>query len=185
MSTTTPNRESNQSLSFGALMKDPDGALAGALSAGKDFLTRTPQSELLARVGQTVETIPPAAYPDKRWFQKSFGRQVTDQPDELLVGRGLFYLSERRRLWLDCTAGHYQMTWGYNHPELRTLLLDGIERGIVWDNHSNIPAAPVKRLAAKLIELANPGADMVRLQAIFHDNARQLVDSILPDKGNW
>jgi adenosylmethionine-8-amino-7-oxononanoate aminotransferase len=28
--------------------------------------------------------------------------------------------------------------------------------GVVWDNHSNIPQAPVKRLAARLVELANP-----------------------------
>ncbi len=81
-----------------------------------------------------------------------------------MVGKGLFYLTEQRQLFLDCTAGHYQMTWGYEHPELTALLLDGIERGIVWDDHSNIPQAPVKRLAAKLVELANPGADADTLQ---------------------
>ena len=135
-----------------------------AVSAGRDFLAATPTSDLLARVGQTIDAIPPAHCPDKRWFQRSFGRSLTDEPDDLLAGHGLFYLTERRRLFLDCTAGHYQMTWGYNHPDLRALLLEGIERGIVWDNHSNIPAAPVKRLSAKLIELANPGADPERLQ---------------------
>jgi acetylornithine/succinyldiaminopimelate/putrescine aminotransferase len=57
------------------------------------------------------------------------------------------------------------MTWGYEHPELVALLLDGIQRGIVPDNHSNIPAAPVKRLAAKLVEVLNPGANLDALQA--------------------
>ena len=138
-------------------MADASGAMSRAVSAGRHFLTATPARELLASVGQTIDTIPPARFPDKRWFQRSFGRSMTDHPDDLLVGQGLFYLTEQRRLFLDCTAGHYQMTWGYDHPELRAVLLDGIERGIVWDNHSNIPSAPVKRLAAKLIELANQG----------------------------
>jgi acetylornithine/succinyldiaminopimelate/putrescine aminotransferase len=154
-----------QPLTFDALMADAIGALGRSLSAGRRFLTTTPVAGLLAKVGETIEAVPSASFPDKRWFQRSFGRSTTDQPDGLLVGRGLFYLTERRRLFLDCTAGHYQMTWGYDHPELRALLLDGIERGIVWDNHSNIPAAPVKRLSAKLIELANPSAEAHQLQA--------------------
>jgi hypothetical protein len=131
-----------------------------ALTAGRDFLAAASTAELLAKVGSTIAAVPTAGCPDKRWFQRSFGRSVTDNPNDLLVGRGLFYLTEQRRLFLDCCAGHYQMTWGYDHPELRALLLDGIQRGIAWDNHSNIPAAPVKRLSAKLVELANPGADL-------------------------
>jgi len=150
---------------FDLLAGDASGSARRALAAAKNFLAESPRLSLLAAVGRTIESIPPASYPDKRWFQKSFGRGATQAPDDLLVGRGLFYLTEQRRLFLDCTAGHYQMTWGYDHPQLRALLLDGIERGIVWDNHSNIPAAPVKRLAAKLVELANPGADMERLHA--------------------
>jgi acetylornithine/succinyldiaminopimelate/putrescine aminotransferase len=166
-------------LSFDSLMGEPSGRMGRALSAGREFLARTPVSELLASVGETIEAVPPAGYPDKRWFQRSYGRAVTDKPDDLLVGRGLFYLTEQRRLFLDCTAGHYQMTWGYDHPELRRVLLDGIERGIVWDNHSNIPAAPVKRLAAKLIELANPGAGQgVGLESPTYDCLRDDDDSL-------
>ncbi len=152
-------------LTFDGLMGDADGALARALAAGQEYLRQTPQSELLPLVGEIVDTIPAAAWPDKRWFQKSYGRIATDAPEELLAGHGMFYLTEQRQLFLDCTGGHYQMTWGYEHPELIALLLDGIERGIVWDNHSNIPSAPVKRLAGKLIEVMNPGADADALVA--------------------
>ncbi len=152
-------------LSFASLMADVSGDMGHALAQAKAFLEASSSCDLLAAVGQELSDLPEARFPDKRWFQRSYGRSVTDAPEDFMVGRGLFYLTEQRRLFLDCTAGHYQMTWGYDHPELRALLLDGIARGIVWDNHSNIPAAPVKRLAAKLIELANPGADLDLLQS--------------------
>ncbi len=152
-------------LGFDTVMSDPSGAITRAMSAGREFLAATAVPELLTSVGRTIEAVPPAAFPDKRWFQKSYGRSVTERPDDLLVGHGLFYLTEQRRLFLDCTAGHYQMTWGYEHPALHALLLDGMRRGVVWDNHSNIPAAPVKRLAERLVEIANPGADLAALQS--------------------
>lgn len=152
-------------MTFDALVGDASGALGKALGAGKRFLAETPTPGLLAAVGKTIEAVPLGTFPDKRWLQRSFGRTVTDQPDDLLVGHGLFYLTEQRRLFLDCTAGHYQMTWGYDHPELRALLLDGIARGIVWDNHSNIPPAPVKCLSARLAALANPRVPLQELHA--------------------
>jgi len=151
-------------LFFDDLLDDRGGAIAAAMAAGWDYLAGTGTESLLSRVGETIDTLPTAAFPDKRWFQKSYGRSVTDKPDDYLIGDGLFYLTEQRRLFLDCTGGHYQMTWGYEHPALTALLLDGIRRGVVWDNHSNIPSAPVKRLAGKLVELANPDADMAALQ---------------------
>lgn len=152
-------------LSFETLMNDCGGRLATMMAAGRHYLRDGSQAALLRRVGQTIDEVPVAPCPDKRWFQRSYGRCVTDAPEELLVGDGLFYLTEQRRLFLDATAGHYQMTWGYEHPELTALALDGIERGIVWDNHSNIPAAPVKRLTEKLVELANPGRDLGEVHA--------------------
>ncbi len=151
-------------LSFADLMNDHSGEMATAMRAGSEYLTSGSTAELLAQVGRTVPSVPAARFPDKRWFQLSYGREVNDGPNELLVGKGLFYLTEQGRLYLDCTGGHYQMTWGYDHPQLHALLLDGIQRGIVWDNHSNIPSAPVKRLAQKLVEVANPGADMRLVQ---------------------
>lgn len=147
------------------VMEDTSGAMARAMDAGRDFLAKASLPDLLARVGRTIKAVPAAAFPDKRWFQQSYGRSVTERPDDLMVGRGLFYLTEQGRLFLDCTAGHYQMTWGYEHPALHDLLLEGLKRGVVWDNHSNIPAAPVKRLAQRLVEIANPGADLAALQA--------------------
>lgn len=156
-------------LSFDELMGDASGQESEALAQAQRYLRETPRSELLAAIGSTIEQLPQAHWPDKRWFQKSYGRALTDAPEDLLAAHGLFYLTEQRKLFLDGTGGHYQMTWGYEHPELTALLRDGIERGIVWDNHSNIPSAPVKRLAGKLIELMNPGAD---LQALTTDGER-------------
>lgn len=151
-------------LTFRDLMNDRSGCLAEAMEVARAYLVDSAQSALLRRVGDIIDEVPVAPCPDKRWFQQSYGRCVTTEPEDLLVGEGLFYLTEQRKLFLDCTGGHYQMTWGYDHPELTELLLDGIGRGIVWDNHSNIPSAPVKRLTAKLVELANPGRDIEQLQ---------------------
>jgi len=67
----------------------------------------------------------------------------------------LFYLAEQRRLFLDCTAGHYQMLWGYGHPVLCAAITEAMQAGITWDNHSNIPQWPLKLLARRLVELAN------------------------------
>ncbi len=147
-------------MNFAALMDDDTGSIAAAMAAGRKYLGDGEPSRLLPEVGHTIESVTAAELPDKRWFQKSYGRGVSEKPEDLLVGKGLFYLTEQRQLFLDCTGGHYQMTWGYEQPELTVALLDGIERGIIWDNHSNIPAAPVKRLAGRLIEVANPGADL-------------------------
>ncbi len=154
--------ESN--MDFAALMNDEHGAIAGTMASAREYLGGGDPSRLLSDVGHTIDSVPVAEFPDKRWFQKSYGRAVTDKPEDLLVGRGLFYLTEQRQLFLDCTGGHYQMIWGYEQPELTAALLDGIQRGIIWDNHSNIPSAPVKRLAGRLVEVANPGADLTALQ---------------------
>ena len=146
-------------LSFEGVMGDGAAEIGRAVDAARRFLDSTPQRDLLAQVGRTVESVPAAPHPDKRWFQKSFGRgsAASGYGEDLLVGRGLFYVAESRRLLLDCTAGHYQMTWGYAHPELQALAVEAMSRGIAWDNHSNIPSGPVKRLAARLVEIAECG----------------------------
>ena len=128
-----------------------------ALDAARGFLEGASGESLLRRVGGIVSSVPEVHAPDKRWFQKSFGRASVPSGEDLLAGKGLFYVAENRRLYLDCTAGHYQMTWGYAHPGLHALAIEAMQRGIVWDNHSNIPPAPVKRLAARLVEIANAG----------------------------
>ena len=127
-----------------------------ALDEARRFLTRHTRDKLLAHVGQTISQLPKVKPIDKAVFQRSYYGGEVDETDDLLAAHGLFYVTEQRKLFLDCTSGHYQMTWGYDPPELTGALLDGIRRGIVWDGHSNIPQWPVKRLAQKLVEIANP-----------------------------
>ncbi len=150
-------------LELGSVMGAGWSELGPALDAAKRFLDATPPERLLGGVGAIVPSVPYAHATAKRWFQKSYGRASTPSGEDLLAGQGLFYVAENRRLYLDCTAGHYQMTWGYAHPELQALAIEAMQRGVVWDNHSNIPQAPVKQLAARLVEIADcrlPIADL-------------------------
>jgi acetylornithine/succinyldiaminopimelate/putrescine aminotransferase len=126
-----------------------------AARAAQEFLGAGDVGDLLARVGQTIPGIPVARHFDKRFIQASYRGDLSQAPDDLLTGRGVFYVTEQGRLVLDCTAGHYQMTWGYNHPELNAVVREALDAGIVWDDHSNIPGNTVKRLAGRLVEAAN------------------------------
>ncbi len=132
--------------------------IAGAMESGLRFLDNQNASQLLSRAGQTIAEVPVFTPIDKSALQDSYGGNQTGPSDDFLVGRGLFYLTEQRRLFLDVTAGHYQMLWGYNHPELCAAVEAASRAGVIWDNHSNIPQAPLKRLAHRLVELGNaPG----------------------------
>ena len=133
-----------------------------AMSAARTFLGSHDTSELLGFIGRAVDGTSLTRTIDKAVMQKSYGGGKISQTDDLLVGKGLFYVTEQGRLFLDCTAGHYQMSWGYEHPVLTQVTRDGLAAGIVPDNHSNIPQWPVKRLAQRLIEAAN--ADCPELQ---------------------
>src|SRR5438046_795684 len=92
--------------------------IVSAMQAGRKFLESSDQSRLLERLGGIIKEIPPFEPIDKSALPASYGGSQTSPSDDFLVGRGLFYLNEQRRLFLDCTSGHYQMLWGYNHPEL-------------------------------------------------------------------
>ncbi|HNY79675.1 MAG: aminotransferase class III-fold pyridoxal phosphate-dependent enzyme [Sedimentisphaerales bacterium] len=127
-----------------------------AMSEAKRFLDNRDTGQLLGLIGETIEDLAVGKPVDKAVMQKSFGGGRVAQTDDLLAGRGLFYITEQGKLFLDCTAGHYQMSWGYDHPVLTRIVHDGLAAGIVPDNHSNIPQWPVKRLAQRLIEAANP-----------------------------
>ncbi len=129
--------------------------IVACVRAAREYLESRDVPALLAQVGRTIAEIPPARHFDKRFFQASFRGDANRPQDDLVTGKGLFYVSEQRRLLLDCTAGHYQMTWGYNHPQLNALVRQAIEEGIVWDNHSNIPGDAVKRLSLRLVAAAN------------------------------
>ena len=121
-----------------------------AMKAGLHFLESHSTQELLARTGQTIAQVPPFTPIAKQVLQASYGGNQPGPSDDFLVGRGLFYLTEQRRLFLDCTSGHYQMLWGYQHPELSAAVEAASREGIIWDNHSNIPQGPVKQLAQHL-----------------------------------
>jgi acetylornithine/succinyldiaminopimelate/putrescine aminotransferase len=128
------------------------------MRAGLEFLDSHDTTQLLPRVGERIESVPAFEAIDKSALQDSCGGSQTGPSDDLLVGRGLFYFTEQRQLFLDCTSGHYQMLWGYNHPDLCAAIQAATRAGIVWDNHSNIPQSPVKQLARQLVSAANaPG----------------------------
>jgi len=139
-------------------------AQTDAMRRARDFLNERDTEELLSLVGTRREELAPGApMRDKRAFPASYGG---GKPcgDDLLAGRGMFYVTEDGRVMLDCTSGHYQMTWGYNHPALVAAAVEAMELGVVWDNHSNIPGHPVKLLADRLSALgADAGLDRVLL----------------------
>lgn len=139
-------------------------AAADALARATFFLQERSTEQMLELVGQTVGSL---ALKDEGATKRSFpvsygGGRPCD--DDLLTGLGMFYITQQGKVMLDCTSGHYQMTWGYNHPDMTAVATEGMTLGIVWDNHSNIPSLPVKLLAEKLVELAgDSGLDRVLL----------------------
>ncbi|MCK4373677.1 MAG: aminotransferase class III-fold pyridoxal phosphate-dependent enzyme, partial [Candidatus Brocadiae bacterium] len=133
------------------------GAAQQAMKRARAFLQERSTEELLALVGQTFPELALAdAAADKRSFPAGYGGGGTCD-DDLLAGQGMFYVNQAGKLMLDCTSGHYQMTWGYNHPQLTAAAAEAMQLGVVWDNHSNIPSLPVKLLAEKLVSLAGGG----------------------------
>lgn len=123
-----------------------------AMRAAQEFLHKHSPAQLLERVGQVIGELPPAPPVSKAHLQKSYA--AAPAADDFLAGLGAFYLTEARMLVLDTTAGHYQMTFGYNDPGLLAAAETATKAGVVWDNHSNIPQAPVKLLAKKLAQTA-------------------------------
>lgn len=144
----------------GAALLGPAGRdILRAIEAARDFLAAHSEEELLERVGDTIEEVPAVEHLSKEVFQASYGGRKAGPPDDILTGLGHFFITEQRRLYLDCTGGHYQMTWGYRHPVLCAALAEAERLGIVWDAHSNIPGATVKSLSYRLVELCNPGVE--------------------------
>ena len=121
--------------------------LVEAMRAGLALLDSHSQTELLKLVGQRVGSLPALTPVDKSALQDSYGGAEAAPPDDLLVGRGMFYLTEQHRLCLDCTSGHYQMTWGYQPAALLAAAEQATAVAVVWDNHCNLPQTPVKLLA--------------------------------------
>lgn len=145
----------NTRLSLGKLLGPQGPEISAAMKAGLRYLDTQDTPGLLKRLGNTVGDVPKFEAIDKSALQDSYGGKEAGPSNDLLVGRGLFYITEQRKLFLDCTSGHYQMLWGYNHPDLCAAITAATRAGVVWDNHSNIPQAPLKRLAHQLVALAN------------------------------
>jgi acetylornithine aminotransferase len=145
-------------LSLGTILGPSGADIAAAMQAGLHFLESHDSPALLQHVGRSIRTIPAFRPIDKSLLQDSYGGNQEGPSDDLLVGRGLFYITEQRKLYLDCTAGHYQMLWGYNHPELCSAVTAATRAGVIWDNHSNIPQSPLKWLSHRLVQAGNmPG----------------------------
>lgn len=160
MNTATPDPRSP---SFG-----PDGAsILNAMRIGLGFLDRQSPEELCRQVGAVIEEIPAIQPVDKSALQDSYGGDKGGPCDDFLVGRGMFYLTEQRRLYLDCTSGHYQMLFGYNPPELLTAVEEAVKAGVVWDNHANMPQTPVKWLARRLLDVANAPDEKALLDTVL------------------
>ena len=137
----------------------PSGApVVAAMRAAREFLERHSTPGLLDQVGRLISAVPVCRAIDKSALQDSYGGSQRGPSDDLLTGRGLFYITEQRRLFLDCTSGHYQMLWGYNSPELCAAIEEASRAGVVWDNHSNLPQAPLKWLGHRLTHLDDPSA---------------------------
>jgi acetylornithine/succinyldiaminopimelate/putrescine aminotransferase len=128
-------------------------AVCQAMDRAGRFLEESGPDLLLGLVGRTMPGLAVPGLPDKRAFPVSYGGGKPCD-DDLLNGRGLFYVTQAGKVMLDCTSGHYQMTWGYAHPRLTRALQEAIRLGVVWDNHSNIPPPPVKMLADRMVSLA-------------------------------
>ena len=154
-------------LSLEGLLGPQGPGVLDAMRRGGRFLESQSTPGLLAQLGKTVAAVPAFTPIAKTALQDSFGGNQTGASDDFLVGRGLFYIGEQRRLFLDCTSGHYQMLWGYNHPRLCRLVEEAGRAGIIWDNHSNIPQAPVKQLAHRLVEVANAPEETDRLDTVL------------------
>ncbi len=125
-----------------------------AMRRAQAFLREHTTEQLLELAGHTVENLAlKGEVADKRHFPLSFSRGKSCDED-LLTGLGMFYVTQAGKIMLDCVSGHYQMSWGYNHPALTALAAEAVQSGVVWDNHANTPGLPVKMLAEELVARA-------------------------------
>lgn len=155
-------------LHFKASSLGPHGPeIVAAMRAGLDYLDQHSIADLCRNVGRQLKEVPVLTAVDKTALQDSYGGSEREAPDDFLVGRGLFYITERRRLCLDCTSGHYQMLWGYGPPALCAAVQEATEAGIVWDNHANLPQTPVKWLAHRLVQCCNGPSEPEPLDTVL------------------
>ncbi|MCX7706120.1 MAG: aminotransferase class III-fold pyridoxal phosphate-dependent enzyme [bacterium] len=143
-----------------------------SIESANNFLESTPPEILLKNIGRIITNLPSVPRTEKKWFQKSY--VIEPEQHDFLTGKGVFYITEGRKLFLDATAGHYQMTWGYNNPDLMKNLQHALKIGIPWDCHSNIPGFYVKKLSEKLVKICNSDTDIRHVQ-----NNPDLLNTVL------
>jgi len=143
----------SQALDIEDLLGKSSNAIVESMMAAKKYFDSMDQSSLLQNVGKRISSIPLTTHFNKNCFQKSYAGDPEKPQNDLLMGKGLFYITEQGYLFLDMTAGHYQMTWGYNHSILIQAIQEGLANGIAWDCHSSIPGDFVKKLSYELIKI--------------------------------
>ena len=89
------------------------------------FLKEKSSAELLKYVGQTIE-LPKVSDFDNSFIQKSSRKSE----DHFLTGSGLFFITECGQVVLDCTAGHYQMPWGYSSENIDNAVIKALQQCI-------------------------------------------------------
>ncbi len=149
-----------------------ENAILKSIKSASGFLKHADQKTLIKNTGKIIKKIPQAPQKTKQWFQKSY--VIGNEKDDFLAGKGVFYITEGRKLFLDTTAGHYQMTWGYDHPVLMKNLQHALKTSIPWDCHSNIPGFFVKKLSEKLVQICNPDKNLIDVK----DNS-DLLNTVL------
>ncbi|MFC1713858.1 aminotransferase class III-fold pyridoxal phosphate-dependent enzyme [Candidatus Poribacteria bacterium] len=143
-----------------------------AVKSAYGFLKETSTDGLRSMVGQTLEFIPDFEQVDKRAFVESYQKPIQD---DVLVGYGMFKITERKMLQIDWTGGNYQLPLGYHFLGLDNLLPQARELGIVDDTHNNTPGMAVKLLASQLVKCANifdGEVDDEKLKNILDDDDR-------------
>ncbi len=148
------------------------GRYVDAVKAAYDFLKETATDDLRSMVGQKLGFIPDFQQVDKRAFVESYQKPIQD---DILVGYGMFKVTEGKMLQIDWTGGHYQLPLGYHFLEMDDLLPQARELGIVDDTHNNTPGMAVKLLALQLVRYANifdGEVDDEKLKNILDDDDR-------------
>ena len=82
-----------QTHSLARILGEDGAAIAGAMAEARQFLDSHSVGELLGRVGQHVESVPLFPTMGKGSLQKSYGGGQDEPTDDLLAGRGPFYVT--------------------------------------------------------------------------------------------
>lgn len=108
--------------------------------------------------------------------QNSFDPNVRNfyfLPDELKVtrGEGVYLYTDEGRRFLDCSAGTFNLSLGYSHPEIVSVIQEQAEKLIHVT--SKFQVDPVNALVRGLAEVAPPGLTKVHLKSSSGSDANE------------